>query len=334
MKNFKKIVLGIVTVLTVMVLVACQSEKSEENENSASVELILDWVPNTNHTGLFVAEEMGYFEEAGVDVTIRRPPEGGGTELVGSGQAEFGISFQDTLAAPFEQGLPVTAVAAIVNHNTSGIISHKDVNIEKASDMAGRSYGTWNEAIETAMIKYIVEADGGNFEEVELIPNQADNSVVGLANNMFDSAWIYYAWDGVMADFQDVPTNYFNLTDFAEELDFYSPIIIANNDYLENNPEEARAVIQAIKRGYQYAIENPEEAADILIDNAPELEEQRDFVLASQEWISEQYANELETWGHMEADRWNTFYNWLYNNDLIEVDLTETDLFTNEFLGD
>lgn len=334
MKNLKKIALSILTVFLVIILAACQSEDSENNEETASVELILDWVPNTNHTGLFVAEEMGFFEEAGVDVTIRRPPEGGGTELVGSGQAEFGISFQDTIAAPFEQGLPVTAVAAIINHNTSGIISHVDAEILDASDMAGQSYGTWNEPIETAMIEYIVEADGGNFEDVELIPNQADNSVVGLANKMFDSAWIYYAWDGVMAEFQDVPTNYFNLTDFAEELDFYSPIIIANNDYIENNPEEAKAVIQAIKKGYQHAMENPEEAADILIQNAPELEEQRDFVVASQEWISDQYANDLDSWGYMEAERWNRFYNWLYENDLIEVNLTETDLFTNKFLGD
>lgn len=334
MKNLKKIVFSILTVSLVLFLAACQSDDSTDSDGEASVELILDWVPNTNHTGLFVAEEMGFFEEAGVDVTIRRPPEGGGTELVGSGQAEFGISFQDTIAAPFEQGLPVTAVAAIVDHNTSGIISHADANIVNAAEMAGQSYGTWNEPIETAMIEYIVEADGGNFEDIELIPNQADNSVVGLANKMFDSAWIYYAWDGVMAEYQGVPTNYFNLTDFAEELDFYSPIIIANEEYLENNPEEAKAVIQAIKKGYQHAMENPEEAADILIKNAPELEDQRDFVVASQEWISNQYADDAASWGYMEAGRWNKFYDWLYENELIEVDLTETDLFTNEFLGD
>lgn len=329
MEKFKKLILSILSILVVIVLAACQSEESD----SAGVELILDWVPNTNHTGLFVAEEMGYFEEAGVDVTIRRPPEGGGTELVGSGQAEFGISFQDTIAAPLEQGLPVTTVAAIVDHNTSGIISNVDADIQSASDMAGKSYGTWNEPIETAMVEHIVEEDGGDFSDVELVPNQADNSVVGLANEMFDSAWIYYAWDGVMADYQGVSTNYFNLTDFAEELDFYSPIIIANNDYLENNPEEASAVIQAIKRGYQYAMRNPEEAADILIQHAPELEEQRDFVVASQTWISERYADAPEEWGFINAERWDTFYDWLYENDLIKVDLTETDLYSNWYLG-
>lgn len=334
MKKWKNVFVGMMAIVAVTVLAACQQEDTAGENELASVELILDWVPNTNHTGLFVAEEMGYFEEAGVDVTIRRPPEGGGTELVGSGDAQFGISFQDTIAAPFEQGLPVTAVATIIDHNTSGILSREDADIETAADMAGNSYGTWNEPIETALVEHIVEADGGDFEEVELIPNQANNSVAGLANDMFDSAWIYYAWDGVMAEHLEVPTNYFYLTEFADELDFYSPIIIANNNYLENEPEQAAAVVQAIKRGYQYTMENPEEAVDMLIEHAPELEEQRDFVLASQEWINEQYAASPEEWGYMDETRWNAFYNWLYENDLIEVDLTEQDLFTNEFLGE
>lgn len=334
MKISKKNLWGLLLVFMVVILAACQTEDSTENNELSEIELILDWVPNTNHSGLFVAEAKGYFEDAGLKVTIRRPPEGGGTELVGSGNAEFGISFQDTLAAPFAQGLPVTVVASIINHNTSGIISHEEAGIETAADMAGKSYGTWNEPIETALVQYIVEADGGNYDEVELVPNQADNSVVGLANEMFDSAWIYYAWDGVMADYQEVPTNFFYLTDFAEELDFYSPVIIANNDYLENNPDEAKAVIQAIKKGYQYAIDFPMEAADLLISNAPELAEQRDFVLASQMWINEQYANSPDEWGYIDQERWNAFYKWLYDNDLVNVDLTENELFTNEYLGD
>lgn len=333
MKKIKNVVLALFLLSAVLFVSACQGDTASEDEE-ATIDLILDWVPNTNHTGIFVAEAMGFFEEAGVNVTVRRPPEGGGTELVGSGNAEFGISFQDTIAAPFEQGLPVTVVGTILNHNTSGIMSHVDAEIDAAADMAGKSYGTWNEPIETAIVQHIVEADGGNFEDVQRVPNQADNSVIGLANDMFDSAWIYYAWDGVMAEYQDVPTNFFYLTDYAEELDFYSPVIIANNAYLENKPEEAEAVMQAIKKGYQYTMENPEEAVDILIENAPELSEQRDFVLASQEWINQHYAETPEEWGHIDKNRWDTFYNWLYENELVNQDLTETDLFTNKYLGD
>jgi len=334
MTKVKKILLSSLAVIAVFILAACQTEEESTSGELTEIEFILDWVPNTNHTGLFVAEEMGYFEEEGLDVTIQRPPEGSVTELVGTGGAQFGIDFQDILAAPFDEGVPVTAVSAIIDHNTAGILSHEDAGIETAADLEGQSYGTWNEPIELALLEQIMEEDGGDFEQVELVPNQADNSVVGLANDMFDSANIYYAWDGVMADYQDVPTNFFYFTDYTEELDFYSPVIIANNDYLETNPEEARAFVQAVKRGYQYTIENPEESADILIQNAEELEDQRDFVVASQEWVSERYAETPEDWGTIEEGRWNAFYSWLYENDLTENDLTEETLFTNEFLGE
>lgn len=334
MKNIKKILLGSLAVLTVFILAACQTEDESTSGELTEIEFILDWVPNTNHTGLFVAEEMGYFEEEGLDVTIRRPPEGSVTELVGTGGAQFGIDFQDILATRFDEGIPATAVAAIIEHNTAGIISHEEDYIQTAADIEGNSYGTWNDPIELALLEQVMEEDGADFEQVELVPNQADNSIVGLANDMFDAANIYYAWDGVMAEYQDVPTNFFYFTDYTEELDFYSPVIIANNDYLENNPEEVSAFIQAVKRGYQYTMENPEESADILIQNAEELEGQRDFVVASQEWLSERYAENPEEWGTIEEDRWNAFYNWLYENDLTENDLTEETLFTNEFLGE
>ncbi|HLR92797.1 MAG TPA: ABC transporter substrate-binding protein [Atopostipes sp.] len=342
MDKMKRFLLLSLTAIALFFLAACQSEDTADNEGDTTtntndlteIEFILDWVPNTNHTGVFVAEEMGYFEEAGLDVTIRRPPEGSVTELVGTGSAQFGIDFQDMLAARFEQGVPVTAVAAIIEENTAGIISHAEDEIERAADIEGKSYGTWNDPIELALLEHIMEEDGGDFEQVELVPNQADNSVVGLANDMFDSANIYFAWDGIMAEHQEVPTNFFYFTDYAEELNFYSPVIIANNEYLETNPEEAEAFVQAVKRGYQYAMENPEESAELLIENAPELEDQRDFVVASQKWISEQYAENSENWGMIEEDRWNAFYTWLLENELIETDLTEDTLFTNEFLGE
>ena len=92
------------------------------------------------------------------------------------------------------------------------------------------------------------------------------------------------------------------MKDYVKEFDYYSPVIIANNDYLKKNPDEAKKVLQAIKKGYQYAMEHPEEAVDILIKYAPELKNKRDFVLASQKYLSEQYASDKD--------------NGIVNNDL------------------
>lgn len=322
----KKVWLTLITSLLAFSLSIANVEALEQ------VDFILDWVPNTNHTGLYVAQEKGYLEEIGVELIIRRPPEGSTTELIGLGQAQFGISFQDSLAHRFVAGLPVTAVATIIEHNTSGVIANQSTNIKTPKDMVGFRYGTWNDPTELAMLKFIVEKDGGDYDKVELVPNQADNSVVGLANEMFDSAWIYYAWDGIMAEFQDVPTNFFLFSDYAEELDYYSPVIIANNDYLTKNPEQAKAIMQAIKKGYQFAIENPDEAAEILIKNAPELEDQKEFVLASQRWISKEYSENAEEWGMIEKQRWDAFYQWLVDHELVDEKLLEGTYFTNDFI--
>ena len=127
----KRILAAMLAASVALTMTACGSaNRAAENTTSAKKDLekitfVLDWTPNTNHTGLYVAQSKGYFEEAGLDVEIVQPPEDGAVVLVASGKAEFGVSFQDSLAPALEAdtALPVTAVASVIQHNTSGIIS-------------------------------------------------------------------------------------------------------------------------------------------------------------------------------------------------------------------
>ena len=91
---------------------------------------------------------------------------------------------------------------------------------------------------------------------------------------------------------------FINFAEQDENLDFYSPVIIANNDYIKNNPEQAKAFVQAAKKGYEFAEENPKEAADILCENAPELD--KDIVGRSQEWLADKYTADSESWGYID----------------------------------
>ena len=148
-------------------------QTSEEEKELEKITFVLDWTPNTNHTGLYVAQKLGYFEEAGLEVEIVQPPEDGAVVLVASGKAQFGVSFQDSLAPALIEGdaIPVTAVASVIQHNTSGIISRAGEGMDRPKGMAGHSYATWNGAIELATIEKVVEADGGDYSKVELIPS-------------------------------------------------------------------------------------------------------------------------------------------------------------------
>lgn len=305
---------------------------ADNSKNKEKISIVLDWTPNTNHTGLYVAEAKGYFAEAGLEVEIMQPPEGSTTSLIGAGGAEFGISFQDTIAPAFatDNPMPVTAVAAIIQHNTSGIISLKDKGIDTPGKMAGHNYATWDSPIELAIIKKIVEEDGGVYEDIKLIPNTVSDVITALQTDI-DSVWVYYAWDGVATKIAGLDTNYLNFADYGKELDFYSPVIIANNDFLANKPETAKKFLNAVRQGYEYAIEQPEDAANILVTAVPELD--KTLVTESQKWLADQYKAEVTQWGYIDPVRWDGFYSWLYENKLIEKEIPAGTGFTNEFLS-
>lgn len=329
----KKIITSLLAAVLAITLTACgNADNKNEQKDLKKVDFILDWAVNTNHTGLFVAKEKGYFAEEGIDLDIKPAPEDSTSDLIINNKAPFGIYYQDTMANKLSKGAGITAVAAIIEHNTSGVISLKKSGITEPKDLTGKKYGTWNDPVELAMIKSLVEKQGGDFSKVTLTPNTDTNSITPIENGGFDAAWIYYAWDGKLAESMNLETNFFYLRDFSKELDYYSPVIIANNDYLKENKEEARKVIQAIKKGYVYAMEHPEEAADILIKNAPELKEKRDFIVSSQKYLSERYATDKDKWGQFDAERWNAFYHWVNNNNIVENPLADNTGFTNDFI--
>lgn len=323
MKKISKIL-----ILCLILVLAVSCGKSKSNQK---IKIVLDWVPNTNHTGLYVAKDLGYFKEEGLNVEIVQPPEGSTTALIGAGGAEFGISFQDTLAKSFakENPVPVTAVAAILQHNTSGIISLKEKGIDSPKKLEGKKYATWEDNIEQAILKKLVTDDKGDFSKVKLIPYTITDVVTGLKTDV-DAVWVYYAWDGIATERAGLQTNFLKIRDYGEELDYYSPIIIANNDFLKKNPEIAKKVLKAIKKGYEYAMKNPEESAKILVKNSPELD--INLVTASQKWISKEYQSDAKEWGIIDGNRWNRFYEWLYKNKAVEREIPKDFGYSNKYL--
>lgn len=298
------------------------------------ITFVLDWTPNTNHTGIYVAITKGYFEEAGLDVTVVQPPDDGAEVLVASGQAQFGVSFQDTMADALsgDTPLPITAVAAVVQHNTSGIVSRKGEGMDRPSGMEGHSYATWEWPVEQATVKQVVEADGGDFSKVELIPSTVTDEVSALQSRSVDSIWIFYGWAGVACEQAGLDIDYFAFADIDPVFDYYTPVIIGSNTFLSEQPETAKAFVAAMQKGYVYAAEHPREAADILMEAVPELADSKDLIYASQEYLSAAYIDDAQSWGVIDPARWEAFYNWLNEYQLVEGDLDPAAGFTNEYL--
>jgi ABC-type nitrate/sulfonate/bicarbonate transport system substrate-binding protein len=284
-------------------------------KNEDKVTLVLDWTPNTNHTGFFVAEELGYFAKEGIKFEFVQPPEDGAIALVAAGRADFGISFQEEVlfAANAQTPLPVVAIAAIVEHNTSGILSLSEKGITRFSDLEGMRYGSWMIPIYDEIIRECVRLDGGDPEKVDFVPNSALDNITGLQRE-FDAVWVFEGWDKVIADHHGMEaTNFIALRDISPVFDYYTPVLITGQNRLDS--DVTVRFLRAAAKGFEYARDNPEEAAGILHKYAPEMD--KDWLIASQRYLSAEYYKG-DRWGYIDGDRWNSFFSWMKENGFVD----------------
>ena len=331
MKKLGILFLGVVLLLGS--LTGCQDNREQRLEEQMvdEVTFILDWLPNTNHTGIYTALEKGYFEEEGLDIEIIQPADTDANTLVAKGEGDFGVSFQEqvTFARTAKNPLPIKAVAAIIQHNTSGFASPAEKGIKSPKDFEGKIYGSWGTNVERAFLKTLMEKEGGDFEKLEILDIISFDFFTSVKENV-DFQWIFYGWDGVASEVKDFPINFIKLQDVDPQLDFYTPVIIANEKFLEDRPEVAKKFLRAATKGYEFAIENPEEAVEHLLKHAPETD--RDIAIASQKYLAGEYKKGVQRWGEMKLEVWETFGNWMDENELLENKLDAKEAFTNEYL--
>ena len=149
-------------------------------------------------------------------------------------------------------------------------------------------------------------------------------------NKNVDMMWIFEGWTGIEAKQRGVDLNYIQLRDLDKRLDYYTPVIISNEKLLNENPELAKKFLNATSKGYNYAVENPEEAAKILVKHAPEIDE--NLAIESQKYLAKEYISDAKYWGEMKDSVWNNYTQFLKEYNLIEKDLKASDAYTNEFL--
>ncbi len=311
-------------------MAGCTTNKEAEKETPLEkVTVLLDWFPTTNHTGLYVAQEKGYFKEAGLDVKITQATEGGTSQVVAAGKADFGISYQEDVTTARSENVPVVALAAIIQHNTSGFAAPVTKGIKTPTDFAGRTYGGWGSPIESAFIKFLMEKNKADFNTVKIVNMGSADFFTSVENNV-DFAWIYYGWTGIEAEQRNMPLNFIALKDQAPALDFYSPLIISSEAKISKNPELVKKFMQASSKGYQYAISHPTEAGQILIKSVPEIN--KELVMASQAYLSPRYQEDAPRWGEMKPEVWKNFADFMYENKLIKNNIDSSKAFTNQFL--
>ena len=308
---------------------ATAAAPTDEPKALTPVKIALDWTPNTNHTGLYAAKELGYYAEEGLDVQIVQPGAAGSDTMVTSGEAQFGISAQEALTLARLQDVPLVSIAAIIQHNTSGFAAPKDRNIKTPKDFEGKTYGGWGSPAEEAAMKAIMDPEGGDVSKVKLV-NIGEADFFTAVKRDIDFAWIFYAWTGVEAELRGEPLDMLYLKDYAPQLDYYTPVMTTSEKEIAEHPEVVKAFLKATSKGYQYAIDNPEEAATVLSDAVPDLDPK--LVLASQKWLSPKYKDDAPRWGEQKLEIWKNYADWMYGLKLLDKPLDAESTFTNEFL--
>jgi ABC-type nitrate/sulfonate/bicarbonate transport system substrate-binding protein len=291
--------------------------------------LSLDWVPNTNHSGFYVALEKGWYAEEGIALEIQIPSDpAAALKQVAFGNTEFGVSFQEEVTIARSNGIPVVSVAAIIQHNTSAFASLAETGIQRAKDVDRKRYASYGLPIERPILGQLMACDGGDIDTVEFI-DVGFEAFPALIGKRVDLAWIFIAWDGVQAEIMGVELNTLPLYGSCVP-DYYTPVIIAGETTIESKPDLIRRFMAATARGYRHAIAEPQESAEILLRASPETNPE--LVRRSQAWLSPRYQNDAEHWGEQKPEVWQEFADFMFDHGLIATAVDPNEAFTNDFL--
>jgi len=315
--------------MCVAAMVSCAAPQPTPTPKPTGAILSLDWVPNTNHTGFYVALEKGWYEQEGIDLQIQIPSDpAAALKQVAYGNSEFGVSFQEEVTIARSNGIPVVSLAAIIQHNTSAFASLAETGIQRARDIEGKRYASYGLPIERPILGQLMACDGGDINKVEFIDVGFD-AFPALVAKRVALAWIFLAWDGMQAEIMGVKLNSLPLYGSCVP-DYYTPLIIAGETTIENKPDLVRRFLSATVRGYEYAIAHPGESAEILLRASPETEPE--LARRSQAWLSPRYQDDAPRWGEQELRVWADFASFMFGNGVIEATIDPEAAFTNEFL--
>lgn len=233
-------------------------------QETPPVTVALDWTPNTNHVGLYVAQQESYYADAGLTVDILPYSDTSAETLVRNGVAQFGVTGTLGVYVQRAAGADLKAVYAVVQKETGRLVYPAErTAIETPADLDGLTYGGFGTAWEDTLVATMIENAGGDgtFETVTL----GTSAYQALENGAVDFTMDVSTWEGVQAELEGVAQEAFLFTDYGVP-DEHTTLIAASAEWLDANPERARAFVQATQRGYAFAAEHPDEAATILLD--------------------------------------------------------------------
>ena len=303
------------------------------------VSLALDWTPNVNHIGVYVAQQQGWYAQAGMRLQILPYASTAPEVLVTAGRADVGVSSEDAVASAAASTAPVVSIAAILGHNTASFAVLAKSNIKRPKDLDGKIYAAFGAPYETPIIQRLIRSDGGKGEFKS--PVLSAEGLPALLSGRADFMWIFEGTEGVEARRQGNPLRTFALTSYGVP-DTYTPVFIADPKRLATMTPRLKAFLSATARGYEYARAHPAEAAKLMLKALPKGTFPDPGVLTDGAvWLSSHnaYAQPGQPWGVQSLKIWTDYPAFLLKAGAIQTangkpvkSLNYSRLFTNHLL--
>jgi putative hydroxymethylpyrimidine transport system substrate-binding protein len=333
-RSLSSVVAVAVTLITLALGLAACGEKSEDTTGKAEpFSLTLDFYPNADHAGIYMAQKLGYFEEAGLDVNVQTPADPAAPiKLLAANRTDLAISYEPEVLLAREQGLDVKAVAALVNRPLTSMIWLRKSGIKGVGGLRGKTIATAGIPYQDAYLKTIlaranltpsnVKAVNVGFGLLPALVGGSAQAMLGGFSNVEGVDLRLRGKDPVVTpvDRLGVPT--------YDEL-----VLVAQGKRLEEDPQAIRLFIAALARGTAAAASNPKAATKALLEANPDLDPKltKAEVAATLPLLSHAPGDE-RPYGYMAPGKWRKFIGWMRDNELIDSLPSPASVLSNDYL--
>ncbi|MDP3062700.1 MAG: ABC transporter substrate-binding protein [Chloroflexota bacterium] len=294
------------------------------------VSVALDWFPWSNHSGLFIAREKGYYRDEGLDVDIYTPSDPSAVlQTVGAGRDQFGISYQVEVLLARQQQVPVVSIAALVQHPLDSVMTLKSSGIERPGQLKGKKVGYPGIGYDEPLLETMLKQEGLSLTDVELV-NVGYDLVPALIGKKVDAVvGAYWVHESIAAENQGYPVNIMRMEQWGVP-DFYELVLVSSEKLIKDNPKLVERFVRATVLGYKDAVADPQKAVDALVKANPEVDqsiERPGVVLLAPLWTEG-----VPSFGWQTRERWVGFADWMKANSLLKPDVDASAAFTNKYV--
>jgi putative hydroxymethylpyrimidine transport system substrate-binding protein len=294
-----------------------EKEDALEPSGSKRVELMLDYFPNADHAGVYAAQAGGHFEQAGLDVEIREPPDPAAPiKQVAAGRVDLAISYAPEVLRARDQDLAVVSVGAIVREPLTSIISLPEAKIDSARDLRGKTVGTAGIDYQSAYLQTILREAGVQADSVTA-RNVGFSLTPALLTGRVDAVLgAFWNYEGTELRLRGRRPRIIRM-DEAGVPAYDELVLVANEDALERDGDKLRAFIGALSRGTRDLRRDPDKAIEGLLKANPDLDPdlQRAVVDVTLPLFLPP-GDRPFAW--QDPAEWDAFAAWMHDNDLLE----------------